>query len=90
MCSGVIVVKERKMEQTVSLASLREALLKRNANDESWADISRSYGVGVAVVWRIANEGYNPKDKDVRSKLCLPELVTREVYRNEKGRFISR
>ena len=78
------------MEQTISLAALKENLLKRNADDESWADISKGYGVGVAVVWRIANEGYNPKDKGVRLKLCLPELVTREVYRNEKGRFISR
>ena len=77
------------MGQTVSLTELKEGLLKRNANDESWAEISRSYGVGVAVVWRIANEGYNPKDKDVRLKLCLPELVTREVYRNAAGRFIS-
>ena len=78
------------MGQTVSLATLKESLLKRNANDESWADISRGYGVGVAVVWRIANEGYNPKDKGVRSKLCLPELVTREVYRDGAGRFVSR
>ena len=78
------------MKRTVSLATLKENLLERNSQDESWADISKSYGVGVAVIWRIANEGYDPKNKDVRSKLCLPELVTREVYRNEKGRFVSR
>ena len=78
------------MRATVSLDELKESLLKRNEGDESWADMGREYGVSAAIVWRIAKEGYEPKGMETRRALGLPELVTREVYRDEQGRFISR
>lgn len=78
------------MKKTVSLDELKESLLKRNVDGETWADMAREYGVIAAIVWRIAKEGYEPKGIETRRKLGLPELVTREVYRNEKGRFVSR
>ena len=73
--------------KTVSLDVLKTTLLTRNASGESWAEMGREYDVNPAVIWRIANEGYNPKSEWTRKCLCLPELVTREVYRNEAGRF---
>ena len=73
--------------KTVSLDVLKITLRTRNANGESWAKMGREYDVNPAVIWRIANEGYNPKNIEVRERLCLPELVTREVYRDGAGRF---
>ena len=78
------------MIETVSLEELKSSLLKRHEEGEKWAAMSREYGVITAIVWRIAKEGYEPKGAETRSKLGLPELVTREVYRNEKGRFVGR
>ena len=73
--------------KTVSLGALKITLLTRNANGESWAEMGREYDVNPAVLWRIANEGYSPKNTETRKRLYLPELVTREVYRNGAGRF---
>ena len=73
--------------ETVSLSTLKTTLLTRNASGESWAEMGREYDVNPAVIWRIANEGYNPKNTETRRRLCLPELVVREVYRNGEGRF---
>jgi len=78
------------MRETISLEDLKTSLLKRHADGEKWAAMSREYGVITAIVWRIAKEGYEPKGAETRSKLGLPELVTREVYRNKRGRFVSR
>lgn len=56
----------------------------------TWERVGKQFGVSRTVAWRIAKEGYDPKNKDVRSKMGLPEIVTREVYRNGSGRFATR
>ena len=75
------------MSKTISLDTLKRQLIKRNENGETWAAMAREYGVSTAVLWRLANEGYNPKNKKTRAKLSLPELVKQTVYRDEHGRF---
>ena len=78
------------MTKTTSLENLKESLLKRKEAGETWAGMGREYDVNPAVLWRIANENYNPRKDEIRAKLCLPELVLREVYRNNTGRFQRR
>lgn len=75
------------MTQTISLENLKESLLKRKEDGETWAGMAREYDVNPAVIWRIAHEGYNPQKKETRKKLGLPGIVQQEVYRNDKGRF---
>ena len=73
------------MENNTSLENLKKSLIERNDAGESWAAMSREYGVNPAVLWRIAKEGYNPKKAELRAKLGLPELITMEVHHNEDG-----
>ena len=75
------------MTKTMSLEELKIVLIKRRKNDETWAAMGREYGVNPAVLWRITNEGYNPKKEETRAKLNLPELIQQSVYRDEHGRF---
>ena len=78
------------MPKTISLDKLKRQLIKRNENGETWATMAREYGVSTAVLWRLANEGYNPKGADTRQKLSLPELSVQENWRNEKGRYTKK
>lgn len=78
------------MTKTMTLEELKESLLARKEKKETWAGMAREYDVNPAVLWRIAHEGYNPKNKKTRKKLNLPEIVSQPVYRNEKGRFQKR
>ena len=77
------------MPKTISLDALKKQLIKRNKNGETWAAMAREYGVSTAVLWRLANEGYNPKGSETRRKLSLPGLVIREQWRDSLGRFTS-
>ena len=79
------------MAKTMTLKELKLNLLKRKEDGETWAGMAREYDVNPAVLWRIANEGYNPKKKETRTKLHLLEILTQEARRNEKtGRFSER
>jgi hypothetical protein len=73
------------MENHTSLENLRKSLIKRNDGGESWAAMARGYEVNPAVLWRIVKESYNPKKKELRAKLGLPELITMEVHQGEDG-----
>ena len=78
------------MTKTTTLDELKQSLLKRKEDGETWAGMGREYDVNPAVLWRIANEGYNPKKKETRAKLHLPEVLIQEAHRNNKGRFQKR
>lgn len=79
--------KEPRIAKTISLEYLRKRLIERKGNGESWAGMARKYNVNPAVLWRIANENYNPKKEEVRAKLRLSEIYFREVCRDAGGRF---
>lgn len=79
------------MTKTTTLDELKQSLLKRKEDGETWAGMAREYDVNPAVLWRIAHEGYNPKKKETRTKLHLLEILTQEVRRNETtGRFVEK
>jgi hypothetical protein len=77
------------MENHTSLENLRKSLIERFDDGESWAAMARGYEVNPAVLWRIVKESYNPKKKELRSKLGLPELITMEVQHGEDGYKMS-
>jgi len=56
----------------------------------TWRSVADHYGVGVAVVWRIANDGYEPQGNDVRRRLGLEEILHIRAARNKHGRFQRR
>ena len=73
------------MENSTSLENLKKSLIKRNEDGESWASMGRDYGVNPAVIWRIANEDYNPKKAELRAKLELRDLVIMEIHHSDDG-----
>jgi len=78
------------MPKTISLETLKNQLIKRKKDGETWAGMAREYDVNPAVVWRIANENYNPKRADTRKKLSLPELSMQENWRGADGRYCDK
>ena len=72
------------------LVILATKLLDLHAELGTWERVGKHYGIPKITLWRIVFDGYEPKGKEPRRKLGLPELVTREVYRNGAGRFVSR
>ena len=78
------------MSKTISFEALQAQLIIRKTDGETWAGMAREYDVNPAVVWRIANEGYNPKRADTRKKLSLPEITMQENWRNEKGQYCDK
>jgi len=56
----------------------------------SYAAVGRKYGVHRAVIWRVMNDDYVPRDNLTRRKLGLKEVVKQEIVRDEKGRFAPR
>jgi len=78
------------MSKTISLETLKIKLIKRKEDGKSWASMAREYDVNPAVLWRIANEDYNPKKPETREKLDLPEITMQETWRDHLGRFVRK
>jgi hypothetical protein len=53
------------------IGSLRREILKMRQEGMKWQEIADRYGVTVGMAWRIANEGYEPRSKEIRVKLGL-------------------
>lgn len=68
--------------------SVREYLLiQHDVLGRTWTDIAKEHKVSPAMVWRVANQGYEPKDDVIREKLGFPQVIKQTVYRDEHGRF---
>ncbi len=53
----------------------------------TWDAVGKHYDVHRSVVWRIANDGYEPKDNQIRFMLGLPQIIQQEAFRDALGRF---
>ena len=53
----------------------------------SWTEVGKELKVSPAMAWRVANQGYEPRDPEIRKRLGFPEIIVREAHRDEKGRF---
>jgi len=58
----------------IALEYLKNTLLKEK-EDNTWASLAYAYNVDPAVLWRVVNENYNPKNPEIRTKLGLPKRV---------------
>lgn len=53
----------------------------------SWIKVANELDVSPAMAWRVAKQGYEPKDPEIRKKLGFPEIIQLKVHRDEKGKF---
>ena len=53
----------------------------------SWPKVGAKLGVSPAMAWRVAKQGYEPKDPEIRKKLGFPEIIQVKVHRDKKGQF---
>jgi len=70
----------------------RNAIVRRinelRSGGMTWREIGAVYGVTGAMAYRVATQGYEPKDPEIRRKLGFPIPVT--TWQGPKGRFIKR
>ncbi len=55
---------------------------------QSWRKVAAVYGISVGMAFRVAKQGYEPKDPEIRRKLGFPIPVV--TWQGPKGRFIKR
>ncbi len=72
-----------------SLETVRLEVQSLFDNFGNWERVGKHYNVSRTVVWRIANDGYEPKKSHLRRLLGLPQIIIREQPRDKKGRFAS-
>ena len=53
----------------------------------SWEAVALELDISSGMAWRVAYEGYEPKDDVIREKLGFPQVIKQTVYRDEHGRF---
>ena len=53
----------------------------------SWRAVGLELDVSSGMAWRVANEGYEPVDPEIRKKLGFPQIIKQVVYRSPIGRF---
>ena len=75
------------MGKNIAFEELVDELARLKEELGTWQAVGDQYGVSRAVVWRIVNEGYEPKDNSLRRKLGLEELIIIRARRDEHGRF---
>ena len=55
--------------------------------DHTYESVAEMYEVNKGIIWKLANTSYEPQSEELRLKLGLPERITIEAVRDEKGRF---
>jgi hypothetical protein len=63
----------------ISLGALRASLLKEHEDGDTWEVIGERREVHKAVVWRVANTNYEPKDPVLRARLDLPTSASVQI-----------
>jgi len=67
--------------------AIQDRLIALYALRGSWRAVGLELDVSSGMAWRVANEGYEPKDDVIRKKLGFPQVIKQTVYRDEHGRF---
>ncbi len=76
---------------TNELFELAQGLLALHENLGNWQAVADKFvGVPKIVVWRIANDGYEPQKNEIRRALGLSEFIVVKQKRDAKGRFIRK
>lgn len=53
----------------------------------TWEKVGAHYGLPKITLWRIVNDGYEPKNNRTRQILGLSEIIVQRRLRDAKGRF---
>jgi len=80
----------RTTRMTIPLEKLQNMIKEKREQGKTWRDVADDYDVNVAVIWRIYNENYEPKNQEIRKRLGLPEIIEIKQYRDPKtGLFVK-
>ena len=71
------------------LEILAKKLLDLHDELGTWERVGDHYDMPKITLWRIVNDGYEPKGRDVRRLLGLSEIVEHRIRRDTKGRFVK-
>jgi hypothetical protein len=63
------------MTKTISLDQLSHKLQKAYQKIENWRKVAAQFGISSGLAYRIAKQGYEPKQPHLRHKLGLPALA---------------
>ena len=74
---------------------LAQRLLVRYSKLRNWQAVADEFRVGEfevpkIVVWRIANDGYEPQKNEIRRALGLSEIIIIRQKRDTKGRYMRK
>lgn len=53
----------------------------------TWDAVGLRLDVSGGMAWKVANEGYEPVDPEIRKKLGFPQIIQQTVHRNPDGTF---
>ena len=72
-----------------NIQQLKDDLLRELQAGKTYQVLADEYGVNKAIVWRIANDSYEPKDNEIRKLLKLPIIVIQ--YKHPvTGKFVKK
>jgi len=54
-------------------------MLEKHGDGNSWRKVADEFGVSPSMAWRIAKEGYEPQDNEIRAALGWPLIVKVQV-----------
>jgi len=57
------------------IGTLRREIRKAYKIEQNWRRVAAEFGISAGMAWRIAREGYEPRDVDIRLRLRLPAYV---------------
>ena len=69
------------------LVILANKLIALHGELGTWEKVGKHYRLPKIVLWRIAHDGYDPKNNKTRRILGLSEIIEQKIRRDTKGRF---
>lgn len=69
------------------LVILAEKISNLHEELGTWERVGKHYNLPKITLWRIVNDGYDPRNNETRRKLGLREIVEQKIRRDSKGRF---
>ena len=73
------------------LAAIRATMRQAHADGLSWGKMAGLLGISKALAYRVALEGYTPKDPELMKKLTgdCRKIEFVKIERNGSGRFVA-
>jgi len=88
---GVIFSNRLKIKDNTimddELVILANKLIALHGELGTWEKVGKHYGRPKITLWRIAYDGYDPRNNETRRILGLSEIVEQKIRRDVRGRF---